>query len=304
MTSDPGAQPPSLQLRRASATEYCRYARQARHNEVWWYFNGLAPYRRFSRPFMDDDGRWWFCVKPGFAWPVSFFETFTKPPRGLRRRLLLGWQYPVRAGGNSTVAMNVIPDLSCYGFETIAENKRRAVRKGLRELEVQVVDPADATVCEWGLKVWNSHVQRTGWNRAMEPAEFQSTWRELADWPGTTVLAAWPKADRSHFCGWLILRTIDDVVYIDTLASATDCMPNRPNDALIFAALCSARDAGVRRAHYSLKSDITSLEEFKQSLGFMPHTFPARLHLRFGVGTALRLVRPKAYERLLGCGGK
>jgi hypothetical protein len=292
---------PHVTLRKATATEFGEYARRVRHNEMWWYFNGLAPYRRFSRPFVDADRRWWFCVKPGFAWPISFFEPVTKPPQRLPKRFLLGWQFPVESTqADSVVTMNVIHDLGNYSIATVAENKRRAVRKGLRELQLEVVHPRDPKVCTWACAVWNSHVERTGWNRKFPVAQFSRSWAELADWPGTTVLAAWPKGDPTHFCGWLIARVIDDTVYIDTIASHTDCLPGRPNDALIFTCLSAARAHGVRHAHYSLKSDVTSLEEFKASLGFEPFPFPARLHLRPGVATMVRLLRPAAYRRLLG----
>jgi len=292
---------PGVALRAATIAEYCAYARHVRHNQFWWYFNGLAPYRGFSRPFADDTGRWWFCVKPGFAWPVSFFEPLPKPPERLPKKFLLGWQFPVdSAQSNSAVTMNVIHDLGNYGLGAVAESKRRAVRKGLRDQQLEVVHTQDPTVCTWASAVWNSHVERTSWNRKMTVAEFSRSWAELADWPGTTVVAAWPKGDHTHFCGWLIARVIDDTVYIDTIASATECMPHRPNDALIFTCLSAARAQGIRHAHYSLKSDIASLEEFKRSLGFEPFPFPARLHLRPGVGTLLRLLRPAAYRRLLG----
>jgi hypothetical protein len=183
---------------------------------------------------------------------------------------------------------------------TVAENKRRAVRKGLRELEISAVDPRDERISTEACEVWNSHVRRTGWNRCMMPLQFSRTWKELGDWPGTTVLAARPKEGDPHLCAWLIARVISETVYIDTLASHTDRLASRPNDTIVFSVLCAARSQGVRRGHYSLRSDIPSLEAFKQSLGFEPHPFPARLHLRWPMGPVLRLLRPRIYRRLRG----
>ncbi len=302
MSSDRDApETPALTLRTATAEEYCRYALQSRHNEFWWYFNGLAPYQGFSKPFIDGDGRWWYRVKPGFAWPVDFFVPFSKQPAGLSGRPLLGWQWPVAIpAANSKVWMNVIHDLSRYGLDAVAENKRRAIRKGLRELQISAVDAGNGRVCEEALEVWNSHVARTGWNRPMSLDRFSQTWSELGGWPGTTVLAARGGVGDQRMCAWLIVRVIDDTVYIDTLASHTDRLESRPNDTIIFSCLCAAQTQGARRAHYSLKSDISSLEAFKQSMGFEAYPFPARLRLRFPVGTALRLFKPKTYHRLRG----
>lgn len=290
----------TLQLPQASMAEYCRAAQRARHNEIWWYFNGLSTRQGFSHPFEDADGRWWYCVKPLFAWPVDYFVPAEGKPRGLALRKLLGWQWPVRERGNSRVWMNVIHDLRDYGIESVASNKRRAVRKGLRELLIERLDPSNPATCEEARVVWNSHVERTGWNRAFEAERFRATWADLATWPGTAVLGARDPGRERCLCAWLIARVIDRVIYVDTLASHSDRLAHRPNDAIVFTALVSARAAGVQRAHYSMKSNISSLEAFKESLGFQPWGFPSQLHLRPLVGPAIRLAAPRIYQRLLG----
>jgi hypothetical protein len=285
-------------LARCTEAEYCRAAAAAGHNEFWWYFNGAAPYRGYSRPF-EADGRWWFRVKPGFAWPVDFFRTLDGSPRQVARRALLGWQWPVSPEqANSAVAMNVIHDLTSYGIGSVASAKRRAVRKGLKNLRIGPAAAGDPALAREACEVWNSHVARTGWNQPMDAGRFAASWAELANWPGTTVLAA--RGGDGLLCAWLIARCIDDVVYIDTIASHSDRREDRPNDAMIYLALTAASKAGLRRAHYSLQSSIASLEEFKQSLGFVAHRFAARLRLRWPVGPALRLLRPRIYRRLHG----
>lgn len=286
-------------INRTSSAEYCNEAQRVRHNEIWWYFNGLAPYRGFSRPFPDGDGRWWYRVKPAFAWPIDFFMPVTRPPKGGSFRRLLGWQYPVADDrGNSTVHMNVIHDLSGYELTRVDENKRRAIRKGMRSLEVVVLNPDDPVVAREAHEVWKSHTLRTGWNSALSAERFTASWAELAQWPGTTVLAA--RAQGGPICAWLIARWIDDVVYVDTLASHTDRLENRPNDLIAFTCLKAAAQRGAARAHYSLRSNIPSLESFKQSLGFVATAFPASLCLRYPVRAALRLFRPELLSRLRG----
>jgi len=64
--------------------------------------------------------------------------------------------------------------------------------------------------------------------------------------------------------------------------------------------LASAAAQGVQRAHYSLKSNLKTLETFKESLGFEPYPFPAWLHVRRPVAPLLRAFRPRAYKRLFG----
>src|SRR5438552_1771936 len=87
------AQP--LALESASTDEYCRAVQRCRENEFWWYYNGLTRRRGSSKPFQDRGGRWWWCVKPWFAWPVDFFSHFERPNNVRPRLALLGWQFPV-----------------------------------------------------------------------------------------------------------------------------------------------------------------------------------------------------------------
>jgi hypothetical protein len=286
-------------IHRTSCADYCNAARQARHNEFWWYFNGLAPYRGFSKPFHDGAGRWWYRVKPAFAWPVDFFQPLSVEPSGRGFRRLLGWQYPVAEGRhNSTVHMNVILDLTGYAMSSVEDSKRRAIRKGMRALEVVALKPDELASASAAHEVWKSHTQRTGWNSALSLDRFAASWVELGQWPGTTVLAA--RAKGGPICAWLIARWIDDAVYFDTLASHTDRLEDRPNDLIAFSCLKAAAEQGAKRAHYSLKSNIPSLEAFKQSLGFEAKAFPAHLRLRYPVRIGLHLLRPRLYARLRG----
>lgn len=288
-----------LPLQFATEQEYCAHARRVRCNEIWWYFNGLARYRGFSKPFADRDGRWWYTVKPGFAWPVDFFSS-PGDGRGLSLRPLLGWQYPVDADrSNSKVWMNVIHDLSGFDISRVDSDKRRAVRKGLKGLELTTLDAANSEVAREACEVWNSHVARTGWNTPMTPENFARTWRELPDWPGTTVIGARDR-ESGALCSWVIARVINGVVYVDTLASHTERLDNRPNDTIVYSTLASAAAGGASRAHYSLRSGNESLERFKASMGFESYAFPARLVLRWPVGMLLRSFKPRVYQRLQG----
>ncbi len=288
-------------LEATDVDSYCRVARRVRHNELWWYYNGLARPRGWWKPFQARDGRWWYYVKPGFAWPLDYFEPIDAGQDAAPRSLLLGWQYPVPPEcGDSHVWLNVIRDLSGYGLSRVMSSKRRAIRKGFRALDIRVANPADPELARQACIVWNSHVERTGWNTSMAPHAFVTSWRELADWPGTTVLTALDPERGNELCAWLIARIIDDTVFIDTIASHTDRLSNRPNDAIIFHCLASAARMGVRRAHYSLKSKLHSLEAFKESLGFEACPFPSRLHLRRPIGAVLQRARPDIFKRLQG----
>jgi hypothetical protein len=258
-----------------------------------------VPFRGMTRPFQSRDGTWWFSVKPLFAWPVDFFVPSARI--GIPRPFLVGAQWPVGASdqSNSTVCMNVIHDLQTYGFDSVAASKRRAIRKGLAALDLERLDPGDPRVQLDAWEVWSSHVQRTGWNRAFSLPTFAESWKELSDWPGTAVFGVRDRVTRA-LCSWTIARAIGSCLYIDTLATHTDRLAHRPNDLIIFEVLGIGRLAGLSRAHYSLQSQITSLEEFKKSIGFVACDFPCRLHLRAGVGPMLKVFAPRHLLRLRG----
>lgn len=287
-------------LRACSEDEYARAAQRSTVNEVWWYVRGLVR-RGLTRPFRNRRGIYWYCIKPGFAWPLNFFRELDVESGGyLSGRLLLGMQWPVpEAQADSKVWMNVARDIGGYDLGRVDADKRRAIRKGFKNLELSTCNPADPVVAAQACEVWNSHVKRTGWNTLMAAADFAASWAELADWPGTTVLTARNRADGS-LCAWLIARVFDNVVYLDTLASHTDRLDFRPNDAIVFGTVASAAAAGVQHAHYSLKSSVTSLEAFKASMGFVAHPFPCKLILRWPVKLALQWTHPRILRRLKG----
>ena len=92
-----------------------------------------------------------------------------------------------------------------------------------------------------------------------------------------------------------------DTAYSDTIASNTELLSSKPNDALMFTFVRrSIGLPGVTRAHYAIKSSVTALEEFKTSMGFTPHPFPAMLRARPGMMTLLRTFKPQLYKRLTG----
>jgi len=289
-----------LRLASASAADYCRSILAAR-SETFWFLTGVAPYRGFSRPFADRDGRWWWRPKPQFAWALDYFTPLERPPRMPTGRCAFGYQYPVREEqADSRVHFNVIRDLSGYDITRLASQKRRAVRKGLKELDIGRLDPGDAVVAAEACEVWHSHVQRTGWNKPFDLPVFSGHWRPLADHAGTNVLGARDR-ETGRLCAWLIGRITAGTAWVDTIASHSDRVAKRPNDGLIFAFLYhAARLPGVRHANYFLRSSLETLEAFKQSLGFDSSGLPSRLHVNPLVAAGLRLLKPAAWKRLRG----
>ena len=295
---------PRIALAAASASEYCESVLAAGGMETWWWQQGLArflPYRGFSRPFRDHDGRWWWRPKPQFAWTMDFFEPLERAPRFPRFRSVLGCQYPVREEqANSLAHFNMIQSVEGYDLDRVASQKRRAIRKGVSHLGIVPLDPNDRQTAAEACEVWNSHVDRTGWSRRFDGSTFAKYWRPLADMAATSVLGA-RDSRTGVLCAWLIARVVEGTAYVDTIASHSDRLEHRPNDTLIFVLLYNAaRSEGVRHAHYFLRSALDPLEKFKQSLGFDSSGVPARVEVHWLAAWGLRRFKPQIWRRLHG----
>lgn len=297
----PAIEVPRITLRPASASEYCESVLSIGSLETWWWQQGLAPYRGFSRPFRDRDGEWWWHIKPQFAWKMDFFQPLERVPRLPRFQRLLGCQYPVVDQlANSLAHFNMIHQLEGYGLERVASQKRRAIRKGLKHLDIVALDPCHPQTVEQAGVVWNSHVERTGWNSPFDGRTFANHWRPLADMAATCIIGARDK-QTGVLCAWLIARAVAGTVYIDTIASHTERLDHRPNDTMIFCLLHNAaRTGGVQHANYFLRSDLAPLEKFKQSLGFDSSGVPARVEVNLLTAFALRHLKPAVWQRLHG----
>jgi len=299
--ADTSPSAPEFRLNAATARDYCQSVLATPRAESFWFLTGLAPYRGFSRPFCDRQDRWWWKAKPQFAWPLDFFTPFVQRPTFPPGKCMLGCQYPVAEhDANSRVNFNVIADLADYDLPRVASSKRRAVRKGLKNLEIGLLDPTDDPSTEEARVVWNSHVERTGWNTRFESAAFRERWRPLADHAGTVILSA-RERENGLLCAWVVGRLVEGCAWVDTIASHSDRLAHRPNDTLIFVLLYNAaRTAGIHHANYFLRSALEPLERFKQSMGFRSDGLAARLRVNPLVALGLRILRPAVWRRLHG----
>lgn len=298
-----GIEVPQITLHHCGVEEHCQGMREMKCLPYWWYIGESRLFGNFSMPFRDDEGNWWYQVKPGLCWPVEVFRpiepSMARP--GLIRSFF-GFQHVVEEGSaaNSRLVINAITDLSKYDAKAIDAKRRNAVRKGLQSCRLEVLGAADEMTLEGCLAAWNDLSSRTGWKHCLQKAAFTESWRKLIDCPGVSVIVG-REAQTGDVAGFLAVKIIGDTAYVDTIASRTEMLNTNVNDAVMFAFVTNAaRLPGVTKAHYAIKSQVTTLEKFKTGLGFVPYRFPARTVLRPGVGTALKLLFRDKYNRMMG----
>jgi len=289
-----------LPLAHASVDEYCGAVAAARNIPFWWYFGTYPLMGNYSVPFQTSDRSWWYQVKPGLCWPVEFMVSRNHRPSLPLRHSFLGYQSPQHSGTNSRVVFNMIEDLTQFDIGCLDKSKPRALRKASRRCVVEILQTLNSTIEMQATDVWNSLVERSGWNHPLNPRTLTDSWRRLLDLPGTTILGCFDSNDH-RLIAWLICKLIGNVAYIDTIASHSSYMDHRPNDLLIYSFLMSAKkNSHISMAHYSLRSRIASLERFKESMGFRPCSIPVYTHLRPGVKALLKTLSKRNFERLMG----
>lgn len=270
---------------------------------MWWYQKLSNGGRHFSVPFQDNQGHWWYQVRPGFAWPVDAIDAVSAKGRRVPFSCsYLAYQHVVPDGEyrNSTLAVNTILDLPAYSARSIDDKRRNAIRKGFRSCEVIAVNAVDDKWLAGVTKAWNDLVDRTGWKTHRDAATVAESLKRLIECPAATFLLAVERAS-GRVAGFLITRILGETAYVDTIASNTELLKSNPNDILMYTFIRNAqRLPGIRKVHYAIRSNVTHLESFKTSLGFEPHPFPAMLWARPGLGTVLRLLNPRCYNRLTG----
>lgn len=294
---------PELPLRRSSIDEHCRALRATRDLPYWFHTGISRLFGNFSLPAQDDDGRWWYSPRPGLAWLVDCYATI---PRGSARPPLAGsflaYQHVVPDAGqaNSQLVINTVLDVPTYGPASIPAKRRSSVRKSFKQCAVELLTGRDEQAFEQCRQAWNDLTQRTGWRHAVGRREFHETLARMMELPGVSVLVGRDR-ESGQVAGFNMVKIIGDTAYVDTIAARTDMLRLGVNEALIYTFVASAaRLPGVRRAHYAIRSYVSALEFFKQSMGFTPVPFPAYTHFRGPTGLVLRTCLPAKYRRMIG----
>jgi hypothetical protein len=292
-----------LPLQACSVSEHCRGLREIRQLPFWWYQGVSRSFGNYSLPFEDRSGNWWYQVKPGLCWPVDFLRPIDTPRAcPTFAKSFLGYQHVVQdeTAANSHLVINVVQDISTYGLASVDAKRRNAIRKGLKCCTLSVARELDSDTLDGCRAAWDELTRRTGWKKAAEPGRFAQSWGALLNCPGVSILLG-RDVESGSVVGFLVVKIIGDTAYVDTIASRSDFLGLNVNDALIFTFVCSAaRLPGVRKAHYAIKSTVGNLERFKTSIGFEPVPFPALSRFRPLVGTAMRVLRPADYRRMVG----
>jgi hypothetical protein len=304
MNSEPTPiEAPKLILKHSSIEEYCKRLQKMKHLSYWWYQGVSSVFGNYSIPFQDENGNWWYQVKPGLCWPVDAFRAIAPdkacPPFN---KSYLGYQHivPKDCESNSHLVLNTIFDLSNYGPSKLKDKRRNKVRNGIKFCELSLLESFDKVTFDECRAAWDSLSQRTGWKQAAKEKTFDDEWRILIDCPGVSIIVARERSS-GKIAGFMIVKIIGDTAYSDTVAARTDMLHTHVNDALRYSFLANAmKIKDVTKGYSAIRSTLEGLETFKMGIGYEPYSFPAYTHLCPGVGLALKYLFRSKYDRMMG----
>ncbi|MEP0848326.1 MAG: hypothetical protein HRF50_16075 [Phycisphaerae bacterium] len=294
---------PRLTLKHCSVEEHCLALCDARRLPYWFHTGTSRVFGNFSLPVRDADGRWWFSPRPGLAWLVDCYAAVGRG--GARPPLsgsFLAYQHvvPDAEQANSQLVINTVVDVPSYGPASVPLKRRNGIRKSLKNCVVERLAGRDAEALEHCRQAWNDLTQRTGWRHTAERAEFHNTFTRMMELPGVSVIVGRDR-ESGQVAGFNMVKVIGDTAYVDTIASRTDMLKLRVNEALMYTFVANAALVpGVQKAHYAIKSYVAALEDFKQGVGFVPTPFPAYTRFRGPTGLLLRTLFKDKYRRMMG----
>ena len=294
---------PELPLSFCSVQEHCKFLLETRRLSFWWYRFPSKVFGNYSLPFLDRFDNWWYQAKPGFCWPVETYKLIEPNRVSIPlTKSFLGYQHLVgdKSKATSQLVINTNFNLKSYGYQILKKERRKNIRKGLKNCELTMVTKLTEEILDDSHAAWTNLTNRTGWLHPVSKQFMAETWRMILDCPGSSIIIARQRSS-GRIAGFFITKIIGDTACGDTIAVRNDMLHTRANDALRYTFLVNAaRISGVTNACCSVRSNDENLESFKTSLGYKPVSFPARLVLRWGMGFALSLLYRDHYNRIVG----
>ena len=213
----------------------------------------------------------------------------------------LGYQSPVKNGSNSFLCFTIIENLQQFDFLLISQASKRGIKLSKNKCHIKIIDTLSEGILKEAWEIWESLVARTGWRRGQfNKTFFEKSWLELLDIPGTTIVGCFENKSEC-LIAWLIVKIIDDIAYIDTIASHASYLSLRPNHLLTYMFIISVRNnPNIKKIHYGLKSSSDSLQAFKKSFGFQERNIPVYSKFNPVFEIVAKNFFRKTYSRLTG----
>jgi hypothetical protein len=251
-----------------------------------------------GRKTLECEGVYFHEMRSGFYWPIDLLRAREKVIRKVPGTLGHKMVVADAAQANSFLNIMAAYDVTEFSLESLSKERRKAVRRGLKQVEVRVLESAEELVRQGAYEVDSSFRARTQWGRALPKDEFAARLARLMSDSGMVWFGGYVDG---KLAGYISISVVNRNATMGTIASHSDYLSHRVNDVLVYE-MCrlAAESQCVDKLAFGLHCAKETLNAFKESMLFKRRDLPAYTHVRWPIGWGLRLLRPSVYRRLLG----
>lgn len=250
---------------------------------------------RFSK------GRYWIAKVPGFYEPLHWMACMTEGQA--KRPTLLCWGYRCSlhhqdaAHANGYMPIHLLDALEYYDESALPSKRRNQLRKARTTTKiVQLLHPS--LLENQGYAILRSATSRTAFGNLPTPETYvHNIRRQFANCQSMTLAAL----VGDDIGGYMVVSTVADTMYIDTVLLATEHLSTNMGTALAYEAAQVARRSGIDKVVYGLHSrEDQQLGIFKEGMGFKVQKWPVKYRINPLVVSILRKKFPDKLYRLTG----
>ena len=233
-------------------------------------------------------GVWWETTRNGFCKPaVIFDEVEPGEARPALAKSYIGFNRRIsdarKASGYWQPFLLTGKDFDNWSLDNLESgNRRRRIRKGLKNNEVRKLDNLAKYRSEFS-RVLSSTAIRNGHGHPPEYYDESKTeWWELIQ-QVSHYTEFWGAFQDGVLAAYICLHVVGNRAVVDGVKSDTDMLPGCPIDAIVYNMITDLQKRGeVNEMWYGGKSNRPSLDKFKESYGFQVVQVPYQMYLLGG----------------------
>ncbi len=251
-----------------------------------------------GRKVLEHQGIHFVEAQRGFYWPIKLAAPLRTFPRSLPGAYGHKVVVADAAQANATLHLMLADDIPNYSLEQFSRDRRKGVRRALKAVEVRPLESPLVLAREGGYEISCSFHERTEWGQMSSRSEYEAT---LERWELDKGMVWFGGYVEGALGGYISVSVADGYGTMGTIATHSDFLNARINDALVYELARRCQESGVVNSlAFGLYCQKKSLNQFKESMLFRCHSLPSYAHVRWPMKLALRMLRPAVYRRVYG----
>ncbi len=237
----------------------------------------------------ENDGVWWETTRKGYCKPAVKYEIVR--PRAAKpafAKRIIGYNHRVehmnQASGYWQPFLMKEEGINSWSLDNLSSgNRRRRIRKGLRNCTVEVVKDIHQYKEDIS-RILKSTAIRNGHGFPPEYYDMEKKeWWEVIE-KVALYTEFWCAFSEGKLIAYICLHVMGERVVVDGVKSDTDFLSNCPIDAILHGIMTSLKErGGIKEMWYGGKSSRKTLDDYKESYGFEVVKVPYTIRLGAGL---------------------